>query len=122
MTISKILLIKLSNASLYKTKNLTMLEPLGLEYIASAINERHEVRMMDMDYQTKPEVVSMLHDFDPDFVGTTVSTPMVLEARELMTIVSLVCPNAKRIIGGGHPSALPEQALKDTGADIAYSR
>jgi radical SAM superfamily enzyme YgiQ (UPF0313 family) len=116
---AKILLVKLSNASLYKDKNLTILEPLGLEYIAAAIDDEHEVQMMDLDYHTQDELQVKLRDFRPDFVGTTVSTPMVLEARHLATIARAILKDVKILIGGGHPSALPEQSLTDTQADIA---
>ncbi len=117
---ANILLVKLPNASLYKSKNLTILEPLGLEYIASAINrENHNVYLMDMDVVSENELFDCLNWSCLDFVGTTVSTPMVLEARKLVKKVKEADVETKVIIGGGHPTALPKNALNSTGADIA---
>ncbi len=116
---ANIVFIKLPNASLYKNKNLTLLEPLGLEYLISAVRKYHDVDLVDLDICSPNSLLDIIRIRQPDFIGTTVSTPMVLEAKQVIEGVKRIKSDIKVIIGGGHPSALPEEALDYTGADIA---
>ncbi len=111
-------LVKLPNARLYKDKNLTLLEPLGLQYIAAFANN-HNIKIVDLDIVGKSELFKTIDIINPEFIGITVSTPMVKECKELIVEIRAKYPNIKFIVGGGHPSALPLQSLRDTNADYA---
>ena len=55
--------------ALYKVINL---EPLGLEYVAAGVSDKHEVQILDMTIQEDFDGLSeALTSFDPHIVGTT---------------------------------------------------
>lgn len=117
----KILLIRPSNRKLYETGNSRRDEPLGLEYIAASLENGHRVKILDLDIlNINPQQLRRyLADEKPDFIGITASTPMLVDAKQIFTLVRAVLPDCKKIIGGAHPSCMPLNALEETGADAA---
>jgi anaerobic magnesium-protoporphyrin IX monomethyl ester cyclase len=90
------------------------LPPLGILYIASYLEKKgHQVRIIDLNVPRSEKLEKMLKE--ADIVGITATTPIVKEAWRLAKIVK----NYKIpvVLGGPHPSALPEESLKN-GADI----
>ena len=117
----KILLIRPANRKLYETDNPRRDEPLGLEYIAASVENGHRVKILDLDIiniNTKG-LKNFLTDEKPDYVGVTASTPMLIDARHIFTLVKTILPDCKKIIGGAHASCLPLNALQESGADAA---
>lgn len=115
------MLIRPSNRKLYETNNSRRDEPLGLEYIASAIGNGHTVKILDLDIinMATAELKQHLADELPDYVGVTASTPMLIDAKQIFEVVEAVLPGCKKIIGGAHASCLPLNALQESGANVA---
>lgn len=90
------------------------LPPLGILYIASYLEKRgHQVRVVDLNVPKSESMEKMLKK--ADIVGITATTPIIREAWRLAKIAK----NYKIpvVLGGPHPSALPEESLKN-GADV----
>lgn len=60
-------------------------EPLALEYLASAVTQNHDTRILDM--RLDKDLVSVLADFEPDIVGITAYTVHVNVVKTLFAEV-----------------------------------
>ncbi|MEN6440726.1 MAG: radical SAM protein [Syntrophobacter sp.] len=92
--------------------------PLGLAYLAAALEEaRIEVDVIDawVERYSQEALAEQIRRRAPDLVGVTVMSPTYGSA---MRTVDTVRNNstAKILVGGPHPSALPEQCLTDNEA------
>lgn len=109
--------------------------PLGLAYIAACLENDYEVRIIDAaclgwDREQKEpdgrityglplsEVRDMIRDYQPDVVGVSCLFSMQYQNAHR------VCAAAKEagsgiitVMGGAHPTALPELTLKDANVD-----
>ncbi|MBI4162344.1 MAG: radical SAM protein [Candidatus Aenigmarchaeota archaeon] len=128
---SKVLLVKLSDAAVYKDAKVKNAVPhfpsLTLATIAGNIREKnHDVKIFD--YSTFPYVedadkdfLQLLKDFSPDFVGITFPTPLFEEMVRIGTIVKNFNSGITLIGGGPHASAFPEESLKTSPLDIVIT-
>ncbi len=94
--------------------------PLGLGYLASSLREAgHEVALLDcLLKEVRPEKIGAeLEEFKPDAVCITAMTTSYFNT--LKCIEQIKKSGAKIILGGPHVSALPEESLKESGADFA---
>jgi radical SAM superfamily enzyme YgiQ (UPF0313 family) len=99
----KILLIKPPlNPNLISTKRY---EPLGLEYIAAAVDE-YEVDIFDM--RVEKNLMKKLGTFKPDVVGATAYTCDVNTVKRILKEVKLFNNNIKTVIGGHHATFVPQ--------------
>jgi len=62
---------------------------------------------------------AVLRDVRPDVVGITALTPSYPSALRSAAIVREECPNARIVLGGPHPTALPEQVAAEPQVDAA---
>jgi len=88
--------------------------PIGLAYIAAVLEKRHVVKMIYQDISA-----SALREFRPDIVG--ISCVLSLQESvtfELAEFVKQHVPNAKVVVGGTHPTALPERMLANDYIDF----
>jgi radical SAM superfamily enzyme YgiQ (UPF0313 family) len=96
--------------------------PLGLGYLASLCRQDgHQVTIVDcLVRDIDPEgYKEHIRQFKPDVVGISTMTVFYPESREMAEIAKdLGCTV---VMGGPHPSALPEQVLKDTKVDYAIA-
>ncbi|SVD78435.1 uncharacterized protein METZ01_LOCUS431289, partial [marine metagenome] len=97
----------LDNTSTRLAKSLNdrqgVLPPLGLAYIASALEEAgHEVDLIDAIALclSREEVSKRIEQFDPELVGITAMTPTFHGALEAARIAKT--HNRKTLIGGVH--------------------
>ncbi|MFZ5366487.1 MAG: B12-binding domain-containing radical SAM protein [Patescibacteria group bacterium] len=91
------------------------LPPLGLLSIAAVLEkEGHQVFVLDLNVEPNNLERFLRKRFD--LVGITATTPLIKEAWRLTKI----CKRRKLpvILGGPHPSALPEESLKKGIVDI----
>ena len=84
-------------------------EPVALTSVAAAIMPRHEVRIVDLRLEGDAALVRELREFDPDVVGTTSMTTDVYQAKAVLRTVRQVLPRALTIVGGHHPTLVPEE-------------
>jgi radical SAM superfamily enzyme YgiQ (UPF0313 family) len=101
--------------------------PLGLDYVAGALEPTHEVRILDRNVTTDTdELVNSIRDYYPDLVGislrnvdnTNVADPhgFLWEYKDLMAIVRRTCP-APVVLGGSGFTIFPRESMEILGAD-----
>jgi len=90
---------------------------LGLAYLAAVSQQRgDEVRVFDADVEDE-SITDVVRDFHPQVVGITANTPQVKQAwRTAQAIKSLL--NVPIVLGGPHPSVLPEESAARPEVDI----
>jgi len=84
-------------------------EPVALTSVASAINDRHEVRVVDLRLEGDGALVRELREFEPHVVGTTSMTTDAYQAKAVLRTARQVLPRALTIIGGHHPTLAPSE-------------
>jgi radical SAM superfamily enzyme YgiQ (UPF0313 family) len=110
MNIKKVLFVNLSNARIYDTpEKRPILEPMWAEYIDAAVKDYHKTYILDMN--SNPALEPTLEEFLPDFVFVSITTPLVKEAKEVISVVRRKMPNVKVVIGGPHVSALSGEGI-----------
>jgi radical SAM superfamily enzyme YgiQ (UPF0313 family) len=101
--------------------------PLGLDYVAGAIADRHRVRVVDMNtLDGVPALAAVIRDFEPRLVGiglrnvdTTDTTNLqgfVDSYRELVATVRRAC-RAVVVLGGSGFTIFPRQMMRYLAAD-----
>lgn len=97
--------------------------PLNLAYLAAYLREKRPdilIEVLDceglgLNYE---KIEKKLEEIKPDIVGITMPTPAYIQVLEVAKIVKRILPNAKIIVGGPHPTALPEDTIKETVIDF----
>jgi len=84
--------------------------PLSLLTVAGLTPEKHEVRLLDEGLEEVPE------DLEADLVGITATTAAAPRAYEIAD--RLRARGIPVVLGGIHPSALPEEALEHADAVV----
>ncbi len=106
------------------TRSVSLASPdLGLGYLATALKkDHHHVDILDcvnlkMPLKTFERYISGLTF---DVIGFRVFSTDLLSVKESLAAVRTLCPGAKIILGGAHPSYFPDQTLEYfTEADFA---
>lgn len=98
--------------------------PLNLCYLAAYAREAHrdsEFRILDAEIKglSHEEAAKESAEFMPDVIGVTSTTCAFDSAIGLTGKLKEKMPQVPVIIGGAHPSALPERTLNECGADFA---
>ena len=81
-------------------------EPLALEYLASAVTQDHDVKILDLRLENSFE--STLTAFAPDIVGITAYTVHVNVVKTLFEKVKAWNPETLTVVGGHHATVSPE--------------
>ena len=102
--------------------------PIGVDYVATALRDRHEVRVMDLacdDADTT--LAARCRDWQPDFVGLSIrnidnveaESPLgfIPEIERIAKMVRAEC-TARLVLGGPGFSIFPEALMKRLGADF----
>lgn len=91
---------------------LNVIPSLGLGYLAAvAEKERHDVRILDCARGLSwDSIAKEARAFLPQVVGVTATTPTFNNALRTAGILRDIIPKAVFIVGGSHPTALPEAA------------
>ena len=100
--------------------------PIGIAYIAAYLRKhRHEVTLIErrsligkryalsQDEMLNKLTIEKLQTIKPDYVGITATTPLILDAYETARVVKKYNKNISVIVGGCHPTALPETTLNE---------
>jgi len=98
-----------------------VLPPLGIAYIAAVLRrEGFDVDILDAQALNTSweEFEKIISKRGPDLVGLTSGTPMIFRAFRAAEIVKKASSNTKVILGGPHPSVLPEESLRQKGVDF----
>ncbi|MCK4454441.1 radical SAM protein [Candidatus Parcubacteria bacterium] len=121
--------------------------PLGLCYIAGVLNDHgFDVRVYNTDFIKNPRVLSSkditagyntylnslnnldlpvwreiyerINDYSPDIVGITAMTSLFNSALNVAQLVKSFDSDIPVVLGGVHPTILPEETIKNTNVDI----
>jgi radical SAM superfamily enzyme YgiQ (UPF0313 family) len=106
----KIGFVRLNDSSLYE-KQITVLEPLGLEYLISNVSPVHDFILWDLNAGDVFEGYETC-----EFICITIPTPLYNQAKKLIAEIHRTC-DAKVVVGGSHPSIMPEECISDLKAD-----
>lgn len=111
--------------------------PIGLAYIAGVLENDYDVQVLDSvveGYETEvqldrnlirygltfDEIQNGIEAFQPDVVGVSNSfSSGFREALQVSSLVKNLSPEIITVIGGPHPSALPEEVLRHDEIDFA---
>ncbi|RJP72584.1 MAG: radical SAM protein [Candidatus Abyssobacteria bacterium SURF_17] len=92
---------------------------LGLLSIAAVLEQAgHNVQVLDPKPGHEREAVKAAAEYDPRIVGLSFMTAGYSNARNAVLELRRILPRALLCCGGPHTTALPEQTLKDFGADF----
>ena len=94
--------------------------PMGLMYVAAALEKlNHTVEILDLTV-AKPweKAIRDLSWDSVNLIGITCVTPNVPMVAE---VVRNLPEHIPKMIGGAHPTFLPDDALEKTGCDVAFS-
>lgn len=89
--------------------------PLGIAYIASSIlkNTKAEVKVIDTTfYEGYEKVKKEFKNENFDIIGISLMTSMLKDAKKIIAIAKKYNPHTKIIIGGPHPTVMPEKTIK----------
>ena len=120
----KVLLINPSYNASYGGTKASIVNPifptLGLATIAAtALQRGHEVEILDLSW--RPYNFEMVRDrinnSKPDIIGITATTPLMNQLRDISVVAKDISKNIRIVGGGPHPSALPEETLRESFLD-----
>jgi anaerobic magnesium-protoporphyrin IX monomethyl ester cyclase len=96
-----------------------MTEPAhGLAYVAACLlDQKHDVRVIDaktLHLKTSKVVeMALVLEERPDVIGITAMTPDIIWAGKIADGIKAHRPEIPIIVGGPHPTALPEETLRE---------
>jgi len=96
------------------------LPPLGLAYIAAALEKAgFQVEILDNYLLNKPieEVQQIVRKYNPEILGMTCGSATYRRCVETAEAVKQVLPSCTVIVGGWHPSYVPESMLEHSAID-----
>lgn len=86
-----------------------MVEPLALELLASSVPEHHEVRIVDLRFESEGALAQVLSSFQPDLVGLScIFTCLVNSTLSTARQVRVMAPKAFIVVGGHASTMAPE--------------
>jgi anaerobic magnesium-protoporphyrin IX monomethyl ester cyclase len=91
------------------------LPPLGLAYVAAMLEKNgYPVEIYDNYLSGRPieEVKAEIKKRSPEIVGITCSSLTYSRCVEMAKAVKEVCPTCKVVVGGPHPSYMPDSMLQ----------
>lgn len=103
----------------------TAIEPPLMARLLANYLDYSEIPAIIIDGQLQPNTAQLAKDADPALIAVTVyghqpsaSTQTMPAAIELCKELTEVCLGVAVLVTGTHPAALPEQMLRETGADF----
>jgi len=113
------------NVLLVKPYNLSdHIQPaLGLGYLATAIRQKHKVQIVDCikDGTHRPEdLIKVIRKISPDVIGIQCYTVHLKFIKEVFKAVKKINKDIICVVGGPHPSAVPEETIKWFSNELDY--
>jgi anaerobic magnesium-protoporphyrin IX monomethyl ester cyclase len=96
------------------------LPPIGLAYVAASLEKAgFQVEMLDNYVLNKPidEIKQTIRRLNPEIVGITCSSATYNQCVETAKVVKETLPSCKVVVGGWHPSYVPESMLQHPEVD-----
>lgn len=105
----------------------SLLEPLELAYVAAAVPDRHEVRVLDLRVPDRPRLpfparsrspeerfAGMLSRYRPDVIGFTGYTHEAAATKRLARLARRLLPESTLVVGGHHATVAARDYDLDT--------
>jgi len=95
--------------------------PLDIGLLASFLRDKgYAVRIIDADaeYLTPSETADRIIEYQPVLAGIFAHTIRMRHASETLKELKKKAPNIKTLLGGRHPSAIPERTLMEERPDF----
>lgn len=95
--------------------------PLGVAYLADAMRRAgHDVELLDLNISglNPRRLDAVLERVTPDIVGVSAHTETYPNALRICEHVKASAPGTWTVLGGPHPSILPEQVLTEPSVDF----
>lgn len=102
----------------YNADHATKLPPFFYNYLYTVKHEEYISRLKDPDDAIWHEVRKVISDVDPDILGVSSMTASYVSALNVSKIAKQINPKVKVVFGGKHPSALPEDTLRNRSVDF----
>ena len=122
----KVLLIAPPYGNLYGGANIRRLKwgfiPYGLASIGGKLRaDGHHVRIVDATCQLKNlnDIEKIIREELPDYLGIGMTTPQFTVGLKICEKTKNIKPDCVIVVGGPHPSALPQEMVSDRNVDIA---
>lgn len=99
----------------YNKESLTVVPPLGLGYLATALRKKRiKVKIVDcVKEKILPEgLFTIIKTEKPDIIGFTVFSSDLTITKMYLKIIKTLNPQIMTVIGGPHPSAKPHDSLE----------
>lgn len=99
----------------------TVMIPHGLASIAAILKDRGiECRIIDAyaENLTIGDIIRVITDYRADVVGISAVTPVMPVVHEIVKKIKEKDESLKIILGGPHPSILPEEVMSDPNVDF----
>ncbi len=84
-------------------------EPVALTAVGAAVNDRHEVRVLDLRLEEEGALAREIDEFSPNVVGTTSMTTDTYQAKAVLRTARALRPEALTVVGGHHPTLSPDE-------------
>lgn len=100
-----------------------VLPPIGLGYLAGALDAGgHEVAFIDANAEDLSDeaILTRLKACRPDLIGITVTSLNAVYALRLSEKVKAHIPHSRIILGGVHPTVMPDQMLENPAVDFVF--
>ena len=96
--------------------------PLGLLYLASYLRKRLDgiqMKVTDGLIEGREGTFREIERFQPDLIALSFFTPVALATYQFINLVKKKSSHIRVVVGGPHVSALPQEALERSMADVA---
>jgi anaerobic magnesium-protoporphyrin IX monomethyl ester cyclase len=91
--------------------------PSWVPYVGGALKTAGftEIRFIDAmsNHIADSELAEQIRAYQPDVVLATAITPMIYKSQSTLRLVKEICPNAKAIMGGVHPTYMYREVLHE---------
>lgn len=96
---------------------------LGLGYLATAIRQKHEVKILDCikDDIRADDLSDYIQNFNPDILGMQCYTFDLDFVKKGFIASKEINPNIINMVGGPHPSAVPKETMEYFGKFVDFA-
>ncbi|MBI4678114.1 MAG: cobalamin B12-binding domain-containing protein [Elusimicrobia bacterium] len=122
----KVFLIGIPSGHIYGKIKISLIKygvpPIGLACLGAFLSANGiPVELFDLQYLEGgwETVFERIRRDRPGIVGFSAVTPAILSIAKVAKVIKEIDPGIKVVVGGPHPSALPEESLGHGGIDVA---
>ncbi|MBN2458155.1 radical SAM protein [Candidatus Woesearchaeota archaeon] len=101
----------------------TLIPPTSLMYVASGLERagfRPKIVDLQLENKTHHQLRKILERTDAKVAGVTTTTPEIQENVQLLDFIKRVRPDIKTVMGGPHPTLLPDDAIRYNSVDAIF--